>query len=119
MDINKIKNLLQSISHWPWKSSFQCNNSWLVYGPKIPYEGSDGFLEEDAVFIASAPTIIDQLIKQNELMRKALIIYSKSSHQIYMGNLAHGKSGFLPDHWETITLADQTLKEVERIEDEN
>lgn len=126
MKLEKIKEMLSKISPWPWcqdcaESGIRhlIRNCYDSFGCEQTFEKEcKRFGKYDGDFISKTPEIIDQLIKQNELMREALIIYSKSSHQIYMGNLAHGKSGFIPDHWETITLAAQTLKEVERIEDE-
>lgn len=82
MKIDEIKKMLSEISPWPWNvvlyehgfsaalidSKVECNDSKYYVVTGSGYEIN----LKDANFIAAAPEIISELIKQNELMRKAL-----------------------------------------------
>lgn len=121
MKLSQIKEMLSKISPWPWYPVIYHNESepeadariWTV-GPNEDepgwYNDADcegyGLLKEDAVFMAAAPTIIDQLIRQNEVMREAL-------HKI------EGENWREPDSTYTIKIINEAIQEVERIEDEH
>jgi hypothetical protein len=46
----------------PWTARNVCNNGWNVWGPKIPYEGSCDFIEDDARLMAAAPEMAEMLL---------------------------------------------------------
>ena len=111
MKLSQIKEMLSKISKWPWMNRYPYNaitDDKLLFVVGCNSCGTKN--KEDLDFIASAPTIIDQLIKQNEVMREALeeviIIPYKDSD--------------INSLLETLRCRSQeALKEVERIEDEH
>lgn len=108
MKLSQIKEMLSKISSWPWSIDPEVN---IIFNKTrsgtIPQASI--YEKNNIFFIASAPTIIDQLIRQNEVMREALeeviIIPYKDSD--------------INSLLETLRCRSQeALKEVERIEDE-
>jgi hypothetical protein len=106
MKLPQIKELLSKISSWPWKGSEYSLDVYDKEGFGIcTYSESENI--HNFPFIALAPTIIDQLIKQNKVMREALV-------KVY--------DGAYYDVWECSdirTISKEAIKEVERIENEN
>jgi len=131
MKLIKIKKMLSKISPWPWYPVIFHNKSepeadariWTV-GPNEDEIGWNndadcegyGLLKKDAVFMAAAPTIIDQLIKQNEIMREALTICAMNPST----NLTWTSPEQIIEGVHKVNdTAIKALKEVKRIEDEN
>lgn len=79
MKTEKIKNLLSEISPWPWSYDQDENeihsDVMQEFGgdPKHICELLGGNKIANAFLISAAPEIIDQLLRQNEIMRNALV----------------------------------------------
>jgi hypothetical protein len=105
MKLSQIKELLSKISTWPWKNRYPYN---AITDEKLLFivgcNSCNSKNKEDLDFIAKAPAIIDQLIRQNEVMREAL-------HKI------EGENWREPDSTYTIKIINEAIQEVERIED--
>lgn len=119
MKLSQIKEMLSKISKWPWMNRYPYNaitDDKLLFVVGCNSCGTKN--KEDLDFIASAPTIIDQLIKQNEVMREALRYYTNDEMRKMLdiwdknGNLRQ-QVVFIFDS----ETAKEALKEVERIED--
>lgn len=44
-----------------WYAFHQCSGSWLIMNAKRPYQGADGYIEEDAKLMAQAPGMYEAL----------------------------------------------------------
>ena len=83
MNTKKIKKLLSEISPWPWCEDYcyeairhvsrNCDIECLAHED---LDECKSFGRYDGSFISKAPEIIDQLLRQNEILRKALVFYT-------------------------------------------
>jgi len=55
----KRRNNITTHTPGPWTAGWSFNNVWNIQGPKVPYDGADGYIEADAHLIAAAPDLLD------------------------------------------------------------
>lgn len=131
MNTKKIKSLLSEISPWPWCEDYcyeairhvqrNCDIECLEHED---LDKCKSFGKYDGSFISKAPEIIDQLLRQNEILRKALEFYS-DVYVLYIISQTNCGAHDLPDNKNGIILVDgnaeakEALKKCDEIEAEN